>query len=555
MRALRSDRGASAIEYAGLIVLAALILGSLTAIGIPGTIRDGLTPALCKIVGGTNCGGRTANGADTGSGRQSDGNPPPGSNQLPAAGGKDPGLLPSLGRTLAYHVEGFSNFAGFHLWRRAPSGYYRNQKPFNDVAGVARELWEQAKGVGNFAKMTWCATGLCPDSAVKEARDNWSYLFHHPGEAAKQAGYSIVEPCIKTYRAPNQGESSYWYGRCATSLITTVVGAKGLGKVGKLSKLGKAAEGAGKLSKAAKATEDVLKQARRARDAAKSKNILPGDAQKIFSSYRALSPAEKAKFLDKLNPQELNDLWANADNATRSDILQNASKDVLKKWKPPEPPFKGAGRWTQFKGKVFDGAPKYGDIAQGQLGNCWCLASLGAVARQSPRLIKKMIKENPNGTYTVTFGDGYRTTVTGLLPKSGARIGKAGWPAILEKAYAQRYGGYDKLGGATWPHKALQQITGKPGVEYWSNKPKISNLATLSRKGNAFVVSFTHNVNLPNFKARGIIPNHAYSVVKVDKKNGTVTLANPHGPHRGLVTLTEKELNDPNVGLFGAPTR
>lgn len=48
-RVERSDRGASAIEYAGLIVLAALILGALVLI-VPGAIGRTLPAALCKIL-------------------------------------------------------------------------------------------------------------------------------------------------------------------------------------------------------------------------------------------------------------------------------------------------------------------------------------------------------------------------------------------------------------------------------------------------------------------------------------------------------------------------
>lgn len=159
MRAHGPDRGASTIEYAGLIVLAALILGSLTAIGIPGTIRDGLTPALCKIVGGTSCGGNSTGPPDTDRGRPPDGDLAPGSNQPPVAAGKDPGLLPSLGKTLGHYFQGFENFAGFSSKTPTSTGY---QPTYPSDPGIIRELWEQVKGVGSFAKMTWCATGLMP---------------------------------------------------------------------------------------------------------------------------------------------------------------------------------------------------------------------------------------------------------------------------------------------------------------------------------------------------------------------------------------------------------
>ncbi|HEY9868005.1 MAG TPA: hypothetical protein V6D08_02255, partial [Candidatus Obscuribacterales bacterium] len=42
-------------------------------------------------------------------------------------------------------------------------------------------------------------------------------------------------------------------------------------------------------------------------------------------------------------------------------------------------------------------------VAQGQIGDCWLMGSIAAVADTMPHLIEKMIKENPDGTFTVTF--------------------------------------------------------------------------------------------------------------------------------------------------------
>lgn len=51
----RSETGASLVEYAGLIVLAGLILGALVAIGIPGKVEAACSSALCRILGEKNC--------------------------------------------------------------------------------------------------------------------------------------------------------------------------------------------------------------------------------------------------------------------------------------------------------------------------------------------------------------------------------------------------------------------------------------------------------------------------------------------------------------------
>ena len=43
------------------------------------------------------------------------------------------------------------------------------------------------------------------------------------------------------------------------------------------------------------------------------------------------------------------------------------------------------------------------DINQGAIGDCFLLSSIGEIARIDPAVIKKMIKYNGDGTYTVTL--------------------------------------------------------------------------------------------------------------------------------------------------------
>lgn len=44
------ERGASSLEYAALLALAALILGALVAVGIPGTVSARAGSAVCSIL-------------------------------------------------------------------------------------------------------------------------------------------------------------------------------------------------------------------------------------------------------------------------------------------------------------------------------------------------------------------------------------------------------------------------------------------------------------------------------------------------------------------------
>lgn len=91
--------------------------------------------------------------------------------------------------------------------------------------------------------------------------------------------------------------------------------------------------------------------------------------------------------------------------------------------------------------------PQVQDITQGQLGDCFMLAALGAVAKANPQVIRQSMTDLGDGTYAVRFltstGETY-LRVDGTLPvdASGnliyAKQGARGsiWVPIFEKAYA-----------------------------------------------------------------------------------------------------------------------
>ncbi|WP_405675920.1 HINT domain-containing protein [Streptomyces sp. NBC_01511] len=53
----RSQRGQGAIEYVGLIVVVAAIVGALVGTGVGPALADGISTQVCKITGGGDCGG------------------------------------------------------------------------------------------------------------------------------------------------------------------------------------------------------------------------------------------------------------------------------------------------------------------------------------------------------------------------------------------------------------------------------------------------------------------------------------------------------------------
>jgi hypothetical protein len=127
------------------------------------------------------------------------------------------------------------------------------------------------------------------------------------------------------------------------------------------------------------------------------------------------------------------------------------------------------------------------DVDQGMIGDCFVMASIAALARQNPEMIKNMIRENEDGTYTVTFkqGDTYAyVTVNADFPgglDSGQHAdtgdvtyyGKREiWPLVLEKAYAAYWeGGYANIADGGNPGPVLDALFGgrsskiRPGID------------------------------------------------------------------------------------------
>lgn len=81
-------------------------------------------------------------------------------------------------------------------------------------------------------------------------------------------------------------------------------------------------------------------------------------------------------------------------------------------------------------------------VRQGGLGSCYFHSTVAALAQSNPQLLKEMITDNSNGTYTVQFKDGKKETVypedlrfarTSRFDRSDGQ-----WVGVLFRAYAQR---------------------------------------------------------------------------------------------------------------------
>lgn len=210
--------------------------------------------------------------------------------------------------------------------------------------------------------------------------------------------------------------------------------------------------------------------------------------------------------------------------------------------------------YSPVSGSLFGAnGPKFTDVHQGEVGDCWLMSSFAAVAARYPSDITSMFTsagtavENGHtvNLYKVRFFDGnghaQYVTVDTELPQSGQYYDQVQngvlWVALAEKAYAQANGkgyvttqyshqdSYSALDGGL-PSWALQAITGQ-NQNYFAINPTDMAHAWASGKIICLGSSSAANDNLIVGDSSG---THAYAVVGYNAASATpFELYNPWG--------------------------
>lgn len=226
--------------------------------------------------------------------------------------------------------------------------------------------------------------------------------------------------------------------------------------------------------------------------------------------------------------------------------------------------------YRPFAGSISPDGISPGDISQGYLGDCYFLAALASIAQQHPEVIWDAIKDNGDGTYTVTFyQNGKPVTVTvdnefpveedgNANPTTDPAYAGAGsnpqelWPLIMEKAYAQLDGNsYSKIEGG-WPGEAVELLTGRPPqrLDLSASTPeeatiRLQELQNYLNDGHYLTAATRPKGLLENDAGwpSNVVPSHAYSIERVDVENGLIYLRNPWGSGSAPAPMTLEEFN------------
>jgi Calpain family cysteine protease len=239
--------------------------------------------------------------------------------------------------------------------------------------------------------------------------------------------------------------------------------------------------------------------------------------QHISHSLVDGDPANATWTGGEAKPKDLEDLSA---TSTQTDVHELIGKWFLGTDLPSTDHTGSEATYELQKGPLFaaDGVPTYHDVNQGELGDCWFVATLAEVALQDPSAIRSMITNDHNGTYGVRFFvDGHADYVTvnkelpvtndGLEFNNGSTLkfanganGDPLWAELVEKAFAQlnaepdavhgtlgkAINAYEGIAGGE-ADNALAEITGQTSVEYASNdwsptRPRSARRSTRATK-------------------------------------------------------------------------
>jgi hypothetical protein len=191
--------------------------------------------------------------------------------------------------------------------------------------------------------------------------------------------------------------------------------------------------------------------------------------------------------------------------------------------------------------------PSLSDISQGGLNDCFVFAALAAIVNANPDQIRLMIRDNGNGTYTVTFeGIGWfssaQQTVTADFEvgrHGNVTRTKALWPLIIEKAYAQQKGGTDELDKGGNPGSAVDDFTNDGPSRFNPRDKSAEQILTKLEKAKNDKAPVTvlaprqEDASKEKKEMADNIPGlyfwHAYAVIDVNVADKQAKLFNPWG--------------------------
>lgn len=278
------------------------------------------------------------------------------------------------------------------------------------------------------------------------------------------------------------------------------------------------------------------------------------DLRTILSNRATLSIADSVCVLtsDIVNGNTANTLYQ---GSTLGNLYVNSPatqmEKLIDKWfLGADHPSAGGYAYSSVSGALFVSGSAYTDIAQGQLGDCYLVATLGSIAQHYASSIQNMFTDNGDGTFTVRFysnGTADYVTVDRMLPTSSSgyaayasfggsatNTGNELWVALAEKAYAQwNQTGKTQRGNNVNTYAAIEggwmadvdaQVLGRSAPSYNTSSSNLQTLINALNSGKAVTAG-----SRSSSPGNGVYANHAYIITGYNAGNATFTFYNPWG--------------------------
>ncbi|MBE7704217.1 MAG: hypothetical protein E7Z90_00220 [Cyanobacteria bacterium SIG29] len=202
--------------------------------------------------------------------------------------------------------------------------------------------------------------------------------------------------------------------------------------------------------------------------------------------------------------------------------------------------------------KAFQVGTKDIKLAQGELGDCYLLATIYALSRTSngQKLLEKMVSMDKNGNSIVTFKDKNPIKITPSELDSERQTQDKDWACgeigtkAIERAYAKLIkensaeANSVQIDKGGFPLVALETLTGIKGqAEHITEDNAELILQKIEQNGldnQILMCSTPHNGNYGKYrdKKQKFITGHAYAIKNINSKKGTIEIINPHNTKR-----------------------
>lgn len=215
--------------------------------------------------------------------------------------------------------------------------------------------------------------------------------------------------------------------------------------------------------------------------------------------------------------------------------------------------------------------PSPTDIRQGAIGDCWLLAGVSAVAKDSPHTLKQNVVDFDDGTYGVRLGNKFYRVDNDLAVANSssttpayAKLGASNsmWVAVIEKAFAYYRTGansYKSIDGG-WSVEVNRALgapsAGEKEISSYSNAAALANdIATRFTNRESVTIGFLSARVTGGTTGVPLIMKHMYTVMSIIRNSAgavsQIVLRNPWGydgagsdsnTSDGLVTVTPSQL-------------